>query len=328
MKKTSAGLVLRIIAVVCVAVFAIAVLSYGFSVDFGIPDLLKKPDDTVREMPYIYEEEVKNLRGIEVDWVSGPVTLKFYEGDVLRITETAKKEIGKDEKLYLELSGSTLSVKWNSSLLQLGLFRDDSKQLELLIPQAFFEKLESVQISTVSGDIGIDGLTAEDAKFETTSGELHLSNITAERFSAKTTSGDIFCQNVTGTEQITVSSTSGEKKLSGITGGEVKLDNTSGETTLDGTADTLACTSVSGGIKLDLHAWPKETSVESVSGDIELYAPDVKGGFICSVSTVSGDFDCGFDAKKSGKLYQHGKGENVLKISTTSGDAELHEKVG
>ncbi len=328
MKKINAGTILRIAAIFCVAVFAACVLWYGFSTQFGVPDLLKKSDDTVREMPYVYEEEVKTLRGIEVDWANGPVTLKFYDGDMIRITETAKKEIGEDEKLYLEVSGGTVSVKWNSSRLQLGLFREDAKQLELLIPETFFETLEAVQIKTVSGDIGIDGLSAEEAVFESTSGELHLSNITTELFRAETVSGDIFCRTVNALKEVSVSSNSGNLDLTGMTGGEVELDNTSGETVLEGTAGTLECVSVSGDIKLDMHAWPTETLLETVSGATEIYAPDTEDGFLCSVSTVSGDFDCGFETQKNGKLYQRGAGKNSMEIHSTSGNIELHEKVG
>lgn len=328
MKKASTGFVLRIVAVVCVAVFSAAVLSYGFSVGFGIPDLFKKSDDTVREMPYIYEEEVKTLREIEVDWANGPITLKFYDGDLIRITETAKKEIGEDEKLYLEVSGGKLSVRWNSSRLQLGLSREDAKQLELLIPESFFETLESVQIKSVSGDIGIDGLSAEEASFEAVSGELHLSNITAEALRAETVSGDIFCRTVTALEEISVTSNSGNIELAGMTGGKAELDNTSGETAVEGTANILECVSVSGNIKLDMQSWPVETILENVSGDTEFFAPGTEEGFICGVSTVSGDFDCGFETQKNGKLYQYGTGVNSIEITSTSGNIALHEKVG
>ena len=110
MKKYSARFFLRIISICSVAVFALGVLIYGFSTQFGIPDLMKKSDDTVREMPYVYEQAVKTLREIEVDWANGPITLNFHSGDLIQITETAKKEISEDEKLYLEVSGGMLSV--------------------------------------------------------------------------------------------------------------------------------------------------------------------------------------------------------------------------
>ncbi len=185
-----------------------------------------------------------------------------------------------------------------------------------------------VQIKTVSGDIGIDGLAAEETVFESTSGELHLSNITAELFSAKTVSGDIFCHTVNALQEISVSSNSGNMELAGMTGGKAELDNTSGETVLEGTVSALECVSVSGDIKLDMHVWPAETLLESVSGAIEFYAPDAEDGFLCSVSTVSGDFDCGFETQKNGKLYQRGAGKNSMEIHSTSGNIELHEKVG
>lgn len=328
MKKSNVGMIIRIAALVCVLIFAVTVLIYGVNVKFGIPDLIRKPENAVRETPYVYEEEVKTLRGIEVDWVSGPVTLKFYGGEKIRITETAKKEISEDDKLYLEVSGGTVSVKWNSSRLHLGLAKEDAKQLEIEIPNKFSETIESVRIKTVSGDIGIDGLTVKEAEFKSTSGEQHLSNITAESFEASSVSGEIFCRGVVGSEEYKISSTSGDMELEGVSGGDMQIDTTSGEIEMEGTAEQLQCAAVSGSVKLDLNAWPAQTKIESVSGDVKLYAPDTRDGFLCNVSTSSGDFDCGFETQKSGSLYQHGAGKNSINISTTSGDISLQGKVG
>ena len=328
MKNNRANLILKTTVLASVLVFVIGVLIYGLSTGFGISDLIKSPDNGLYDVPYTYEEEAKTLRAVHVDWIDGPVSVKFYNGSTIQVVETAKKELAEDEKLYLEISGGELSVRWNSAWVHIGFLREEAKKLEILIPQAFEENLETVEIETVSGNVMVDGLELTEAKFESVSGELFLSNITAEEFRAATTSGDIHCEAVSGTENFEAESISGDMELAGVKGGETVLDSTSGAITLTGTAAELKCSTVSGNAALDLTNWPEALRFDSVSGSAEILAPEAADGFLCRFDSVSGDFNCGFRTQKSGKLYQNGDGKCSVQFETTSGDVSLNEKVG
>ena len=328
MNRNRMGMILRIAALGCVLVFVVGVLIYGIKTDFGFLDLSREPDDGVYAVSQTYEEEVKSLRQIHVDWVNGPVTLQFYAGDVIRITESAKAELHEDEKLYLELSGGELSVRWNSALLQWNTWRKAPKQLEILIPQAFYQTLEDVRIETVAGNVEIEGLTAADASFTSALGELHLKDVTAERFTAKTVSGNLLCQNITGTEELQARSNSGNITLAGITAGAAVLDTTSGDVTLSGSMTAVECETVSGDVQMDFAAWPEKTDLRAVSGSTEILAPAAEAGFVCRFTSVSGTLQSDFAMKQSGDTYTCGAGTYSVRLDTTSGDAALHQKVG
>lgn len=323
--KMRAGAWLTIIALGCVAIFAVAVMIYGIATGFGFADFFERAVGDAYDTPYTYSEETNSLRNIEVDWVSGPVTMEFYDGDTIQITETARHQLDDNEKLLLEVSGGTLAIHWDSSWLDLSIMQDDSKSLEILIPQQFTDTLESVSIETASGDITLQDLSATEMSFETVSGMIDVRNISAEVLLIESTSGEIIGSSLKGTERFKAGSVSGNMELIGITAGEMKLDTTSGVITAEAKADTVIGDSVSGNLSLVMQNQPEKLTMESVSGSLDVTLPESKGGFLCTFSSVSGDFNCNFDTQKSGDLYMYGEGSAEVKLSTTSGNAELNK---
>lgn len=323
-REMHAGAWLTLIALGCVAIFAVAVLIYGLSTGFGLADLFRNTAGSTYDTPYTYTEEATTLRQIEVDWISGPVKLEFYSGDTIQITETAKRELKEDKKLLLELSGGKLSIQWNSSWLDFNMMPDDSKQLEIRIPEQFADTLESVDIDTASSDIVMQDLTAAEIRFETVSGDIEISNITAENLKLNTTSGTVTGSGLIGTESFSAGCVSGDMELTGIEAGLLKLDSTSGRIEAEGKAEEAAFDSVSGEIIAALRNQPEKLTAEGVSGSIEITLPESQAGFLCKFSSVSGDFDCGFDTQKSDDLYLYGEGKSEIKLSTTSGDVLLN----
>ena len=328
MKLNRTGFILRITAYVCVALFTVCVLIYGFKTDFGFEDLAKESEENTFDVMYTYEEEVKYLREVEVDWVNGPVTMHPYAGEIIKVTEASGEVLQEDEKLYLEISGGTLSVRWNNAWLQLGLQRQHAKQLEILIPQNFYDTLEEVRVKTVSGNIEMEALALREAEFISSSGELHLKDITAERLTAETVSGNLVFQNIAGTEEMAVSTNSGNITLAGTATGAAELSTTSGAVTLSGDVQTLMCDTVSGDVQMDLTKWPEKITLHSVSANADILVPATEDGFLCRFTSVSGEFLSDFSMKKTGDTYTCGKGTYSVRIDTTSGDVSLNQKVG
>lgn len=318
-----AGKILTIIALACVAVFAIGVLAFGLATGFGFGDFFDTIDTGVYETPYTYTEEAEYLREISVSWSSGPVSLSFYDGDVIRVTETAKHALKEEEKLLLELSGGELSIRWSSEWLHLDFMRDTSKKLEVQIPRQFANTLDSVSIETASANIEVENLAAAEASFHTISGNLELKNIRAEELKVSSTSGDILGESLTGSEKLRAESVSGKITLTALTADALELDTTSGEIHIEGAAAELYCDSVSGDIALAMQKWAEEAEISSVSGKVAVTAPETADGFTCEFSSVSGDFHCGFAAQKEKDIYVVGAGKAEMKISTTSGDVRL-----
>ena len=92
-----------------------------------------------------------------IDWPGGPVTLSLYDGDVVTVTETARRALEEEEKLALEIDGGTLSIRWNSAWLQAGISDEEAKRLEVQVPQTLAEDLSAVSIRTSSGDVSASG---------------------------------------------------------------------------------------------------------------------------------------------------------------------------
>ncbi|MBR6006523.1 MAG: DUF4097 family beta strand repeat protein, partial [Clostridia bacterium] len=62
--------------------------------------------------------------------------------------------------------------------------------------------------------------------------------------------------------------------------------------------------------------------VDSVSGRVELLLPrDV--AFRVKLDTVSGRFECDFDAAKDGNVYTYGSGGTEINIDTVSGGVHI-----
>ena len=258
-----------------------------------------------------------------IDWPGGPVTLSLYDGDVVTVTETARRALEEEEKLALEIDGGTLSIRWNSAWLQAGISDDEAKRLEVQVPQTLAEDLSAVSIRTSSGDVSASGFAAREISLETVSGDIDAAALRAGRLTLNSTSGEIRGENLEGTENVTAGNVSGETALTGVQAGTLALSSTSGAVAADGTAETLTCRSVSGAASLTLRSWPAEAEISTVSGGVAVRGPADESGFACAVSTVSGETDCGFDAAEDGGTYTLGAGEAALRISTTSGNVEL-----
>ena len=165
--------ILKITALSCVAVFALGVLIFGLVTGFGIEDvraLFEKPAESGYDTPYTYTEDLDYLDELVIDWPGGPVTLSLYDGDVVTVTETARRALEEEEKLALEIDGGTLSIRWNGAWLQAGISDDEAKRLEVQVPQALAEDLSAVSIRTSSGDVSASGFAAREISLETVSG--------------------------------------------------------------------------------------------------------------------------------------------------------------
>lgn len=162
--------------------------------------------------------------------------------------------------------------------------------------------------------------------------------------SIHTASGDIELHDPIDTAALTVSTTSGDVDLCGISGpvqlstasGDVELKGdyteltartASGDIDLRGAAQSIRCATASGDVELHLNALPHTLDASSKSGDIDLRIPDGLG-FRLGFRTVSGDLWTDFDLVGSlssrcrEAVYLDG-GSCEMTLETISGDATL-----
>lgn len=213
-----------------------------------------------------YHVSDASINSIDIDWISGRVTVIPYDGDDIVIREKSKGKIDEENCLRYRISGDTLEINY---FLQTAEFNftgsiNYSKQLEIKVPRALAKSLDELNFDAVSADLNIRDLHIASLDVDTTSGNLLGKNIEAKYVNMGTVSGDM-----------KVTYTSCPKELN--------MDSTSGDCTISlpkGSSVTAELDSVSGDFSSEFSTRYEEEDVYIIgSGECEF-----------SVSTVSGDF--------------------------------------
>lgn len=203
----------------------------------------------------------------------------------------------------------------------LGIFGGKAKSLTIELPQVIADQLEEIECSNISGDIEIGAVTCGEGEFSSVSGAISLKGITFNSdCGLSTTSGDIVLDNVTA-EKVDANTTSGALHFEGTDLEEGDFNSTSGEIYFQGgTKTAFHASTVSGTTHASLSACPEELDAESVSGQITVELPR-SASFRIQHDTVSGEFVCDFPTPGgSQNSYGTGAPQGELSFSTTSGD--------
>lgn len=152
---------------------------------------------------------------IDIDWISGGVDVKYYEGDKIMIDEydAKNKFIKEDDKLRYLVKDNRLYIAYSLNSLKLNIFNFNSlnKQLTVLIPV----ELQELVIENVSAKINIEGIKTNILSINTVSGNITTDNIivnkviTLDNVSSKL---NIDCSNVP--DKINIATVSGNIQLS------------------------------------------------------------------------------------------------------------------
>ena len=179
------------------------------------------------------------------------------------------------------------------------------------------ERLESLTIKTISGDMQLGGFGSRELLLSSTSGDIEMETVRADSLTVQTTSGDVEMEAVRA-DNLTVQTTSGDLTLKAVSAGQLKVRSTSGDLSLcEVEAESWESQTVSGDIEGKLYA--ARIRCGSKSGDIGLTL-DRRGRklVVAKSRSVSGDCRiCGAD--------EYGKSSDpssaiVAEFSTVSGD--------
>lgn len=246
------------------------------------------------------ELAVGEVQEIELNWLSGSVTVEAYDGSVISISETEQSD--EAMQLHWRQNGKKLEIQPFSHGKHTNV---PSKDLLVRIPASLAENLQSLEIDTTSADAFVSGLTLGTLQFESTSGSLDA-QADCRKLEADTTSGEI---NFTGTAS------------------SVEANTTSGGMRFTGTASEVEIDTVSGGFVLNLTETPDKLSFDSTSGSISLTLPADRG-FRAEMDTVSGGWNCAYETQQPRKhtwtYAGTGSGrEAELEFETVSGSVEI-----
>ncbi len=325
-KFTVAACTVAAVVLTCVLVVALAYDSFAFD------DETEKIQRAYTNSETLDPAEVP-VSSLEVSWVDGPVTIGHSPDGLIHITEKAHKAIDEGDRMDVSVKSGRLTVRWDSQWfrrwINLGFFGRNDKALEVLLPGELAAGLEEVSVSNTSGEITAEDLGADLMAVSSTSGDIGLKACTAEQgLSVDTVSGDIELEAVTGGERLGVHTTSGSVELEQAYSQELSLGTTSGSCQVEGRAEKLHMSSVSGKLEAELESVPEEARMEAVSGQLTLKLPK-SAEFIAHYSSVSGNFSTDFSGEmeggKSGSV-RCGSSSSQIVMSTTSGNMKVEKQ--
>ena len=239
------------------------------------------------------------IRALDIGWVDGSVDVVYHAEDRVLLRETAARPLGEDVRLRWWLDGDTLRVRYAAPGLRFSFSLD--KRLTLTLPERL--ALDSVDISTVSGEIGLPGLKADRVTLSSVSGDqaLELPG-RASAVAMSSVSGGLRA-DIAETPELSMASTSGRISARVPVSGRIKLSTVSGAVSLGtGTAEDISLATTSGSVTAALPGTP---------------------GFTAELTTVSGRVDAAMPLSKDGNTYTCGNGEGRVRASTVSGNVRL-----
>ena len=246
----------------------------------------------------VIDETVKKL---DIDWLSGSVSVVAGKGDSVLIREAAGGKIDKDMRVHWWLDGTTLRVKFCASGLKPRIYHG-KKDLTVTVPETL--SLSAISVDSASAEVSVLGASMDELSVDTASGAIRV---------------DTDC----GLESLRTDSASGEQDIKVRSAVSAELDAASGKISL--TADTvrnLDIDTASGDVLCRLRETPDDGSIDTASGKVAVVLPE-DAAFTLKLSTASGKMNSDFAMKKSGSTYVCGSGDGRLHIDTASGAVSL-----
>lgn len=127
-----------------------------------------------------------DVREIEVEWVSGSITVQLSDVSEITITETAVSN--PDYALRWKVSEKTLKLQYGKdSIFSLGNL--PKKDLTILVPRDYV--LDELSLDFASADVEITDMTIGEVEIDSASGETVFTNCTVGELDIDTASGDV-----------------------------------------------------------------------------------------------------------------------------------------
>ncbi len=278
---------------------------------------------------------------INIDYISGDVTINTHDSDKVSVKETANIDLRDPQKVHTWVNDGTLYVRFCQSIKRIN-FTNIHKKLELTLPSA--RDLEDVTVEVSSGNLNCSGITSGSFTSHLSSGNLTCKDITAGGFDAKLSSGNA---NVDGSgknikikassgninikqsgdcSSMTIDSSSGNITTEADKVSKMDVHASSGNITVTANEITeLNSRSSSGHNTFDFAVAPKTSAIKSSSGWVKITMPedsDVK----VTAKISSGHFNSELPFTKNGKEYTSGNGSSTMTINVSSGDVDIYKK--
>ena len=272
------------------------------------------------EEDYIMNEELFNsgIENIKIDWKSGDVSLKPWDGNQIIVREKSVTSLNSRTRMKTKNEDGTLTVNFASKgvwMLPI-LFRKD---LEVLVPSSW--DMKNITVSTASSPVEISELSALSINVKSASGSITLNNMgVLGDTTLKSASGSVIA-NLKAGVMFRAESSSGTVKAK--IGGKVVAAETksaSGSVSLiTNDIGRITASSSSGTVELDVMGKADFIDAHSVSGSVKLRLGEETKGFLMTAKSLSGTVKCDFPSSVVGDQYTYGDGSTKISLKSTSG---------
>ncbi len=321
-KGVRASAIIKLVIWSMVAVTLIAILSsalifnkgwslfdYGISIDGTNISIF---GGYVYDDPETYKvgnaQYTENVQNINIDWASGSVILKVYEGSEVKVEESAS--ISNDaDRMRTRIKDDTLDIKYARSGIRWG-SSGPSKQLNVYIPKTMASSLGNICINAASADVLIsdssdvgNSITCNKLELVCISGRMEIYGATAAKTELQGVSSNITFRG--NTKELSMETVSGSLNALGEIG-EVEVE------------------SVSGKVDLNLSNVPSRITVDAVSGNTYISIPLEDGGFDARLDSLGGSIRV--NGSIVGKYYRYGDAEAKFEFDAVSGNVSIDVK--
>ena len=259
---------------------------------------------------YIYENADEYLPGnreisdkietIDIDYLSGDVTLTESTSDKITITETSAKELDDLLKVHTWVDGKTLYVKYCTSAKRLDL-NLLGKKLTIGIPK----------------DVALN-----DLKLDVSSGNVTAA-CSSKNIDIHCSSGDINLEQTGNSDFINAHTSSGGVELNLESAYKVDVSVSSGKININADNIRVLNSKTSSGSSIyTLANVPETSNLKASSGNITINLPK-DADLSADLDTSSGDVSYDLAFAKNGDNYTCGSGANQMKAHTSSGDVKV-----
>ena len=267
------------------------------------------------------------VNSLRIEWVNGPVEIRLWDGETIRVAEYAGRPLEEGERMELQEENGCLHIRWNREKTFRGKI---FLQKHLVVDLPKNASLGDIRIDNVSGGTYLSGLQGDGIRVTAVSGPIMCWNLRGEILRIETVSGGISLYGVSSRE-LRVSGTSGRVYLEGFAAEQLRVETVSGAVTAQGNGEDLNLSTISGALTLQVEQYPKRVKLKSVSGKVTMLLPQQDLGFYVEYSSISGGFSTQFPltgelGKRKGKVI-YGQGGAKFRIDTVSGRIELRKLV-
>lgn len=255
-----------------------------------------------------FRAPLEGISTVNVQMVTGAVWVSAGDGGGIFL-----RTDGDERQLHWEQDGSTLNIS----------SRGGGDTLYMVVPD---DVLGSLTINASSADVMIDTVNINTLDITTVSGDVRAGWVNAAEITVKTTSGDVYLDGLT-TDSLNVSTASGDVEGLSSSARILEAKSISGELEMDLLgAGHIALETTSGSIDMSLAAadWTAGSmDLCSRSGDIDLALP-AELGFTLTFDTTSGDAELEMAClRPSQNVYVWGDGACSIGVNTISGGLEV-----